>query len=78
MVDGIDGSNKEDNTMPPLCRQSDGDNSSDKEDNGVDEEYSEPNVSQTSLRRRTRERKQVKHLVPIHKGQSYDQGVAFH
>ena len=43
-----------------------------KEDDDVDEEYSGPDIGQTSLRRGTRVRKQVKHLVPTHKGQSYD------
>ena len=78
MVNGVDGSNDEDDVMSPLHHQNDGDGSSDREDNDVDKEYSEPNVSQTSLRRGPRVRKQVKHLVPTHKGQSYDQGVAFH
>ena len=42
-----------------LRHQSDGDDSSDEEDDDVDKEYSEPNVSQTSLRRGTRVGKQV-------------------
>ena len=57
MVNGVDGSNDEDDTMVPLRHQNDGDDSSDKEDDDVDEEYSEPNVSQMSLRRGTRARK---------------------
>ena len=80
MVNGADGSDDEDNTMPPLRHQGDGDDSSDEEDDDVDEEYSGPVFEPTSLCRGTRVRKQVKHLVPAHKGQSYDrdQGVAFH
>ena len=49
MVDGVDGSNDEDDTMPQLRHQNDGDNSSDEEDDDVDEEYSEPNGSHTPL-----------------------------
>ena len=44
----------------------------------MDEESAGPDIGQTLLRRETRVRKQVKYLVPTHKGQSYDQGVAFH
>ena len=73
MVTGVDGSNDEDDAMPPLRRQSDGDDSSDEEDDDMDEQYSEPNASQTSLRRGTSVKKQVKHLVLTHKGQSYNQ-----
>ena len=61
-----------------LRHQNNGDNSSGKEDDTMDEEYSGPYIGQTSLRRGTRVKKQVKHIVPTHKGQSYDQGVAIH
>ena len=78
MVNGVDGSNGEDNVMPLLRCQNDGDDSSDKEDDDVDREYSGPVIELTSLRRGTRTRKQVTQLVPTNKGQSYDQGVTFH
>ena len=78
MADGDSGSNDEDDNIPPLCHQSEGDDSSDKEDNDMGEEYSRPVVEPTALRQGTRVRKQASYLNPTHKGQSYDQGVAFH
>ena len=76
--DGESGSDDDSDTIPPIHHQSDGDNSSDEEDNDKDEEHSGPVVESTTLRQEKRARRQAKYLVPTHKGQSYDQGVAFH
>ena len=78
MVDGDSGSNDNDGTIPPLRHQCEGGDSSDKEDDGMYEEYSGPVFEPTVLCQGTRVRSQAKYLVPTHTGQSYDQGVSFH
>ena len=75
---GESGSNDDNNTISPLQHQSVGDNSSDEEDDDMNEEYSGPVVEPQQMCQGKRVRRQVKYLVSTHKGQSYDQGVAFH
>ena len=59
MVNGDSGSDDKANSIPPLCHQSEGDDSSDKEDDDMDKEYSEPGVEPTALRQGTRVRRQA-------------------
>ena len=68
MGNGASGSNDDNDTVPPLSHQSIRDDSSDGEDNDVDEEYSGPVFEPTSLCGGPRMRRQAKHLVPTHKG----------
>ena len=75
---GDDSSDDEDNGMPHLWHQSDGDVSSDDNHDNEDKEYSRPIVEQTTLHQGKRTRRQARYLVPTHKGQSYEQGVVFH
>ena len=62
---------------PPLDHQSDGDDSSDKEGNHEEEECPGPVVESTTRCQGKRVKKQARYRVTTHKGQSYDQGVAF-
>ena len=48
--DGESGSNDNNDSIPPLQRQSEGYNSSHKEDNNMDEEYSVPAMEPPTLR----------------------------
>ena len=68
MVNGGTGSNDENNSVPSLRHQREWDDSSDEEDNNMDEEYSEPVVEPTALCRGTRVIRQAKYLDPTHKG----------
>ena len=50
MVNGVSGSNDEDDSMLPLRHLSEGDDSSDKVDDDMNKEYSGPVVCPTALR----------------------------
>ena len=50
MVNGESVGNDKDNSIPPLSPQSEGDESSDKEDADMDKESSGPVVEPTALR----------------------------
>ena len=78
MVNGVSGGDDEDDSIPPLRRQSEGDDISNKEDNSMDKDYSGHVVGPTALCQATRVRRQARYLDHTHKGKSYYQGVAFH
>jgi hypothetical protein len=79
LVNGCnDGSNNEDDGIPHIGHQRDGDDSSNGNYDDEDKEYSGPDVATEPLRQGKRVRRQDWYLIPSHKGTYYDQGVAFH